>query len=368
MNFFKSSFLKKYLLPGFVFQSVVIAGGYGTGRELIEYFLNFGPLGGILGMLVSTLMWSVILAITFEFARTFKAYDYGTLFKKLLGPFWILFEILYILLVFLILAVLGSASGVILRDNFGLPYIIGVFIMLAAVGFLTFKGSRLIENFLSAWSIILYIIYGTMFVLAIVKFGPAIQEQISSGVILPGWAVGGFKYAFYNLACVAAVFFCLKHIETRKEALTAGILAGFIGIIPAFLFFVSVTGVYPQVLPVEIPSIFMLQKIGFPAFLIIFQVVLFGTLIETGTGLIHAVNERLQSTLKSKGKELLQLQRPIIAAILLLIAFGLSTFGLISLISKGYGTISWGFMAVYIIPMATIGLYRIIKSRRDKTN
>ena len=26
---------RRYLLPGFVFQSVVVAGGYGTGRELV---------------------------------------------------------------------------------------------------------------------------------------------------------------------------------------------------------------------------------------------------------------------------------------------------------------------------------------------
>ena len=39
-----------YLLPGFIFQSVVIAGGYGTGRELVEFFLTQGPLGGLLGI------------------------------------------------------------------------------------------------------------------------------------------------------------------------------------------------------------------------------------------------------------------------------------------------------------------------------
>ena len=42
-------FFRKYLLPGFVFQSIVIGGGYGTGRELVEFFLKFGPLGGLLG-------------------------------------------------------------------------------------------------------------------------------------------------------------------------------------------------------------------------------------------------------------------------------------------------------------------------------
>ena len=38
MSFLKSATFKKYLLPGFVFQSVTIGGGYGTGRELVEYF------------------------------------------------------------------------------------------------------------------------------------------------------------------------------------------------------------------------------------------------------------------------------------------------------------------------------------------
>ena len=37
-----SGFFKKYLLPGFVFQSIVIGGGYGTGRELVEFFMTTG--------------------------------------------------------------------------------------------------------------------------------------------------------------------------------------------------------------------------------------------------------------------------------------------------------------------------------------
>ena len=45
MNFVKSDTFKKYFVPGIVFQSVVIAGGYGTGRELVEFFMKFGTLG-----------------------------------------------------------------------------------------------------------------------------------------------------------------------------------------------------------------------------------------------------------------------------------------------------------------------------------
>ncbi|MFC1783941.1 hypothetical protein ACFL02_10250 [Planctomycetota bacterium] len=85
MNILERSFFRKYLLPGFVFQSVIIGGGYGTGRELVQYFLQYGPLGGLLGMMITTVMWSVFLALTFEFARCFRAYDYRGFFKELLG-------------------------------------------------------------------------------------------------------------------------------------------------------------------------------------------------------------------------------------------------------------------------------------------
>lgn len=363
MSFLKTSFFKKYLLPGFVFQSVLIGGGYGTGRELVEFFLSYGPLGGLLGMLlVSTVMWSLLLAVTFEFSRKFRAYDYRTFFMNLLGPFWFVFEIIYFLYMLIVLAVVGSASGILLRDNFGIPYIVGVIFMLTAVGFLTFKGSGLIENFLSVWSMILYAVYAAFLVVGLIKFGPEIQKNFSEGVIQSGWALGGFKYALYNLGNIAAVLFCLNHIEKRKEAISAGLIGGVIGIIPAVLFYIPVVGLYPGVLSEEIPAVFLLQKAGIAALLIVFQVILFGTLIETGTGFIHAVNQRIQVTLKSKGKKFAQWHRPIVAVVLLLIALGISTFGLINLIAKGYGAASWGFLVVFILPLVTLGIYKIIKN------
>jgi uncharacterized membrane protein YkvI len=297
---------------------VVIAGGYGTGRELVEYFLNYGPLGGLLGMLIiTTVMWSVLLALTFEFSRMFRAYDYRTFFMKLLGPFWFIFEILYFILLFIVLGVIGSAAGALLRDNFGIPFIIGVMIMLGAIGFLIFKGSGLIEKFLSSWSIVLYIVYGLFLIVAVVKFGPEIQN----------------------------------------------LLGGLIGILPGLLFFIAVVSHYPAVLPEEVPADYILRNFGFTALRILYLVVLIGTLIETGTGFIHAVNQRIQSALQAKGKKLPRWQRPVVALVLLLIGLGLSTFGLIPLIAKGYGSVSWGFFIVYIIPLVTLGLYKIIKKK-----
>ena len=361
MIFIESSFFKKYLLPGFVFQSVVIAGGYGTGREIIEYFLQYGPVGGLLGMvLISTVMWSVILAVSFEFARIFKAYDYRTFFKHMLGRFWIIFEILYMYGALLILAVVGSASGELMKDNFGIPYIVGVIIMFVIVGFLTFKGSGLIEKFLASWSIVLYIVYGIIFITALIKFSPLIKENFTSLEVLPGWLKGGFKYALYNFCVIPAVFFCLNHIETRKEAVCAGLFGGVIGILPGFLFFIAVVSQYPLVVDETLPMIYLLNAIGYTFLLVIFLIVLFGTLIETGTGLIHAFNERIQSVYHARGKEFPRRLRPVVAAVLLLMGLGIANFGLIALIAEGYGSLSWGVFFVFVIPLLTLGLYKMI--------
>jgi uncharacterized membrane protein YkvI len=107
----------------------------------------------------------------------------------------------------------------------------------------------------------------------------------------------------------------------------------------------------------------LLQKAGVPLLLIVFQLVLFGTLIETGTGFIHSVNERIRSTLRAKGKDLLRWHRPLIALIMLFVALGISTFGLVNLIAKGYGSAAWGFLIAYIIPIMTLGIYKLAKSR-----
>src|SRR5438874_3881840 len=109
----KSTWFQRFLLPGFAFKAVVIGGGYATGRELAEFFLPSGPRGGLAGMLLSMVLWSLICAVTFSFARATRSFDYRTFFKELLGPAWFAFEAAYVLFVIVILSVFGAAAGAI---------------------------------------------------------------------------------------------------------------------------------------------------------------------------------------------------------------------------------------------------------------
>ena len=351
---------QSYILPGIIFQGVVIGGGYGTGREIVEYFVQYGASGAFRAMFLFTLpIWIVILAITFEFARMFRAYDCRSLLQHLLGKFWISFEIFYILLLVIVLAVVGSAAGSLLRDYFSIPYLAGVSAMLIAIAFLAFKGSGLIEKFFTVWSVLIYSVYIAFFAVALTRFGDTIGETLKSGDAYPGWPLSGIQYGFYNMVVIPAILFAARHVNTRKEALLSGAIAAVMGLLPGLLFLVAIFGQYPQVIREEIPAVFVMEKAGVPLLLGTFIVVLFGTLIQTGTGFIHGVNERIQSAFQSKGRLFPNWMRPVVALVLLLVSLGLSTFGIISLVARGYSLISWGILIVYILPLMTVGVYKI---------
>jgi len=358
--------LKRYLLPGLVFQSLVIGGGYGTGRELVEFFLTYGPLGGFLSMaIVSTVIWSLVCAIAFELARSWKAYDYRSFCRGLLGRGWCLYEILYFVLMVLILAVIAATAGSILRQSLQLPYWAGVIGMMAVVGFLVFKGSSTIESFLSLWSVVLYATYATFFLWCFSRFGSEIINAFTTSELQPGWYQGGIRYAAYNIGLVPSVLFAVRHTQSRKEALVAGLLAGPIGILPGVMFFVAAVGQYPDILPAAVPADYLLSVLGSRSFQLVFQMVLLGTLIETGTGLIHAFNERIKGQLEERRVVMPDGLRTLIALVLLVAAAVLARFGLINLIAKGYGTITWGFWIVFVIPVLTIGAWNVLRSKKN---
>lgn len=351
------SWYRRYLLPGLVFQSIIIAGGYGTGRELVEFFLRFGPLGGLLGMLLpATVVVSLTCMLGFELARVTRCYDYRSFLRQLLGRAWFLFEIGYLTAVLLILAVIGSAAGTFLAETFGLPYAVGVASLLVAVGFLVFKGSRAIEAFFSLWSFVLYATYITFFVWSLVRFGGA---DLGAAEIGEGWAFSGIRYGALQVSLIPAMLFATTDIRRRREAVVAGLLSGPIAIVPGVLFFLAMVPHYPAVLERPVPANYLLELLGSRPFQITFQIVLFGTLIETGTGLIHAVNERLARTYEDRGRTMPTAVRPAIAVAFLCAGALLTRFGLISLIAAGYGAMSWIFLAIFVVPLVTVGALKI---------
>jgi len=361
----KNSWFQRFLLPGFIFQSAIIAGAYGSGRELAEFFLDHGPVGGLLGMGVTTVIFSVVLVASLEFARYFHLYDYRSFCKALLGRVWPLYEILYWLLMILVISIVGAAAGDIVRDTFGLPPFVGIVGIMTLIALLVFLGTSAVERFFAVWSFVLYGTYMTLLGWHLIQHGGQIRSNLTAFGGNDGWLQSGIAYSGYNLAIIPALLFCVRHLGSRKDAVIAGIFGGPIAMLPAVLFFIAMIGQYGAlvaegsdgVLPVTI----LLNSLRGAEFLVyLFPLVLFGTFIETGTALIHGVNERLDQAFAEKSVAMPRWMRPAVALAILFIAVVLAdAIGLTNLVAQGYGTITWGFLLIYVLPILTYGTWRL---------
>lgn len=361
----KSSWFQRYLLPGFAFKAFVIGGGYATGRELVEFFLPAGPQGGLMGMVLAAAIWSLICAVTFVFARATHSPDYQTFFRHLLGPGWIAFEVVYLLLLVLVLAVFGAAAGAIGASLLGWPPLVGTLCLAIGIAAFVAFGNPSVERLFKWVSIFLYAVYALFVVLSLGSFGDRIALNLARDVPTTGWVQAGITYASYNVVGAVVILPVLRHLQSHRDALVAGVLCGPLAMIPAFLFFICMVAWFPQVGQEALPSDFLLRHLGAPVFHVAFQLMIFAALLESGTGGVHAVNERVAHALRVRfGKEFSTRARLVFAAALLVVAmFMADRFGLVTLIARGYRALAYALIAVYVVPLLTFGAWRLHRWR-----
>jgi len=364
----RSSWFQRYLLPGFAFKAVVIGGGYATGRELAEFFLPSGPRGGVLAMLLATIVWSAVCVTTFLFARVTGSADYRTFFKNLLGPAWLAFEVTYFLFIVLILAVFGAAAGEIGAALLEAPVLAGTLCFIGGIVVVAAYGNVSVERLFKWVSFFLYGVYALFVILALSAFGEKVTASLLADVPTNGWALGGLTYASYNVVGAVVILPVLRHITSNRDAVIAGALAGPLAMVPALLFFVCMTAWYPQIADEALPSDFLLARLNLPVFHVAFQLMIFFALLESGTGCVHAINERIAQAYRARQRrELSRRGRLAIAGALLIMAIYLADrVGLVTLIARGYRMLAYAILAVYVVPLMTYGVWLIRRQQPDR--
>jgi uncharacterized membrane protein YkvI len=356
-----SSRFQRFLLPGFAFKAVVIGGGYATGRELAEFFLPSGTWGGLASMALSTVIFSLACIVTFLFARQVGARDYVTFFRKLLGPGWVVFEGAYILFIVLILAVYGAAAGAIGSAIFGVAELWGTLLLALAIVSIVTYGNESVERMFAYVSYLLYAVYALFVILAFSRFGSEIQAAFARDSTIGSWASGGTIYASYNLIGAVVVLPVVRHLTSSKDAVIAGALAGPLAMLPGALFFTCMVAFLPDIEAATLPSDFMLQRLDIPLFHLLFQLMIFSALLESGASSVHAINERIAKAMRARrGIDLSHRARLAIALALLVgCMFLADRFGLVALIANGYRALAYILFAVFILPLMTIGIWRL---------
>jgi uncharacterized membrane protein YkvI len=364
------SWFQRILLPGLAFKAVVIGGGYATGRELVEFFMPSGPWGGVASIVFATVISSAVCVATFLFARNAQAFNYRTFFRRLLGPFACLFELTYFPYIVLVLAVFAAAAGAIGEAVFGLQKVYGSLCLIVGIAFFTACGGWAVEGLFKWVSIFLYATYAVFMIFALTHFGHRISASFAAPACANGWMLGGLTYASYNIIGAVVILPVVRHMTSSRDAVTAGVLAGPLAMLPALLFFICMCAFYPDIRAEALPSNYMLTQMNVPIFHFTFQMMIFAALLESGTGLVHAINERIASSYRARRDcELGHSARlGIASAVLVGSCFLANRFGLVTLIAKGYRMLAYAMLILYVLPLMTYSgwrLFRVSLSRTD---
>jgi len=221
---------------------------------------------------------------------------------------------------------------------------------------------RLAYDFSAFTLVLLYAVYAIFLVLALNRFGPAITDAFETAPApSSGWALGGITYAGYNIIGAVIVLPVTRHLTSDRDAVIAGMISGPLAMLPAFLFFVCMCAFLPGIAGEVLPSDFMLVRLGSPLFHMVFQAMIFTALLESGTGGVHAINERIARAGTSHGG-LPVAMRAVIAFTVLAVSMLLADrIGLIALIASGYRTLAWLLIAIYVLPLLVICGYRLAR-------
>lgn len=351
---------KTYLLPAIIFQITILAGGYGTGQEFVQFFLVHGPIEGLLGLMVAAACWSLVCMLSFNSARKWQSYDYRAFFKKLLGDkHWYIFEFSYLALMFIVLSVVAASVGNLGQIMLGTPYNFNIAMLVVGVTIHNILDSKFIERTFTATSFIIIATYATFSILCFKNFHTEIAQQLNYSSISSSWFMAGVQYAGYNLGLVPAVFFALRSIKTQKQALISGAITGVWAIIPGVMFYLAMLAKYPAIMQAPIPSVYLLESLQAPVLTWVFSIVLFVTLIQTAISLIHSLNQRIEADLIERKRAFPRHHRVAIGLGIIISAMLMAQLGLQGLIKHGYGILTWVIIAIYVVPLLYVYLRRI---------
>lgn len=162
------------------------------------------------------------------------------------------------------------------------------------------------------------------------------------------------------MICAPAILYTAEHIETRKQAVGAGLIAGAFAIFPGVAFHLAFMCRFPEITSKPLPTYWMIDQMDLPLLLFIYLFLLFGTIVQTGVGVLQGINERLDAWWKERsGRPMKAWVHAIVAFLAVVSSMILANAGIVALVAKGYGSAAWFSLVIYVLPVVTLGVWKL---------
>ncbi|WKY43348.1 hypothetical protein Q5O14_11865 [Eubacteriaceae bacterium ES2] len=358
----------------FVAFTTQFGGGFASGAQIYQYFINYG-----IWTLIMPFVAQGLLALFFwyglRYAYENKTYDYRSFSDKFYGRykniFSNLYEFIYLFLICLAPAVAFATGGSTLNMLTGMPYMVCTLIIGLGIFVIVLFGTGMVRK--AAATISVLIILGLVVVL--VPNIIAQWDQIMSAInnlnqgIMPVASIqdGSFGsalwraivYALFQLASVGLMY---QHVKPATDIKQINMSVIYMFIINAACMMLAVFGLLavayvPELKEASVPMVLLVQTgVGSSLLTPIISILIILGAVSTGVNMIAGLVTRIVDALERRDEneeksDANRMKRNLVLALVVtMFTFAIAQFGLLPLISKGYAYLGYGTLIVVGIP------------------
>ena len=358
----------------FVAFTTQFGGGFASGAQIYQYFINYGIWCLVLPIVTQGL-YALFFWYGMRYAYKHKTYDYRSFSDKFYGKTRFvmsnLYEICYLIMIGTASAAAFATGGSTIAALFDIPYwlctvIIGAFIFVIAL-----FGTNVVRKCASTLSVL--IIIGLVLVLVpyiIAQWGTIVESasrMMSGEMAVISKESGNFGpalwsavlYFFFQLASVSVMYQHMEDITDVRQINRAAVgmfICNFLAMELSIIGLLAVSFA-SQLVTAEVPMLVLVQQgVGSGILTPIISILIILGAISTAVNMIsgivtrcvNAVEKRIRdSRRKSQG----HLARNAVFTLLFtFLVFAIAHFGLMTVVSKGYAYLGYAALITLFIP------------------
>ena len=374
----KSLLVDKSRMPlamgvAFVAFTTQFGGGFASGAQIYQYFINYGTWCLILPALTQGL-YALFFWYGMRYAYKHHTYDYRSFSNSIYGKtapvMSNLYEICYLIMIGTASAAAFATGGSTINTLFGIPYWLCTVIVAAFIFLVALFGSSVVRKCASTLSVL--IIAGLLLVLVpnIIaqsgEIGASIGRMAAGEMNVRSSATGAFGpalwmavlYFFFQLASVSVMYQHMEPITDVKQINRAAIymfVCNFLAMELSIIGLLAVSYV-AEMATASVPMLVLVQNgVGANVFTPIISLLIILGAISTGVNMISGIVTRCVNGIERNMSEEKKAQghlgrNAIFTLIFTFLAFAIAQFGLMAVVQKGYAYLGYAALITLFIP------------------
>lgn len=358
----------------FVAFTTQFGGGFASGAQIKQYFINYG-IWCLLLPVLSQGLYALFFWYGMRYAYKHKTYDYRSFSDSIYGKtrpvMSNLFEICYLIMIGTASAAAFATGGSTLNTLTNIPYWLCTLIVAAFIFFIAMYGTNVVRAAASTLSVL--IILGLLVVLVpnIIAQWPSIVESVgrmASGEMCAASAETGafgpalwsaFLYFLFQLASVSVMY---QHMEPVTDVKQINKAAIGMFVVNFFAMELSIVGMLAvmyvaDMATASVPMLVLVQNgVGASVLTPIISLLIILGAISTGVNMIAGIVARCVNAVERRkpdeaARKKGHMTRMAIATVIFVAAaWGIAQFGLMAVVKQGYAYLGYAALITVFIP------------------